>query len=162
MSHNSYTTPEEYLARQIRKEFRKEERDEYKRTSRQTLTAHSGVRFSEPTIIVSSSGSYRPGYVITSPGMSVVQVPIVDQSSILQSQHMSGMYGGYYTQVPPELAARGIKAAVEKPRYRPSGPEKCRVLGCRIDHSNHYCNVCGNWNVTHSEDDCPLYKNRRY
>ena len=167
------STPEDYLARTIRKEFRKEERDEYKRASRQSHTGYPGVRFAEPAIVVGSTGSYFPGYIVTTPGMSVtiggygssVQPsfqPSFQSSSRFSSRPTSSSNGEYYAQVPSDLAARGIKAAVEKPRYKPSGPEHCGVLGCRIDHSDHYCNVCRNWNVKHSEDDCPLYKNRRY
>lgn len=169
---SSFTTPEEHLARSIRKEFRKKERDEYKRTSRQSFTGHPGVRFAEPVIVVDPRGSYLPSYVVTTPGTSVMfggygssfqpSFQPSFQSSQSSSRPSSSSNGGYYTSVPSDLAARGIKAAVEKPRYKPSGPEQCGVLGCRINHSNHFCNVCGNWNVKHSEDDCPLYKNRRY
>lgn len=43
-----------------------------------------------------------------------------------------------------------------------STQRKCGVRSCTISHPSHYCNVCGEWDVTHQEYDCPLYKKRMY
>ncbi len=42
------------------------------------------------------------------------------------------------------------------------GSSRCGVRSCTISHPQHYCNVCGKWDVTHQDYDCPLYKARRH
>jgi len=174
----SQSTPEEYLARTIRREIRKEDHDEYKRKTQEhhgypVHHIHHGAHL-ESALIMSPSGTLRHGYVVTTPGATVVQtapfigrvVPTSSQSYGTQSwgsmQAQASTQREYYTSVPAELAARGIKPVVEKPHVKNSGREHCRVPGCRIEHSEHFCNVCSMMNVSHPEEDCPRYKARRY
>ena len=64
--------------------------------------------------------------------------------------------------VPADLARRGIAAVTETRRPASSSSACCRVPGCSIRHSSHYCNVCSKWDVSHRDEDCPLYKRRDY
>ena len=74
------------------------------------------------------------------------------------SSHGSCPAPSSYT--PPDLAARGISAVVTRTRPKASKTPECRVPGCSIPHTSHYCNVCGNWDVSHNDYDCPIYKRR--
>lgn len=156
---NSYTTPEEYLARNIRKEIRKEESKDYKKKSRH-------VGFSETPIFVGSSDFYPTLHFSTQPVISVTLGPNITQEISVEtryfpqnSQQTSRQEN--YTMVPPEFAARGIKPAKAKSYYDLSRYEKCKVPECNIKHSRHYCNVCEKLDVSHSEINCPI-RNRRY
>ena len=173
MSQSTYTTPEEYLTRTIRRELRKEDHDEFKRHSQSAQASYDsnfGVKFAEPIVIVSSTGTLCPGYVVTTPGMQVpimvTKLPDVPEYiatiSTSTSTPSSTTRTGYYVPSPDYLTTRNIGSVVEKSRKQSYGPAKCGVLSCRIDHSEHYCNVCGSWNTSHPEEDCPRYKNRRY
>jgi hypothetical protein len=184
MSQSKSTTPEEYLSRTIRKEYRKEERDEYNRAANSTRSSYADL----PRVQF-VTGCYDPGYIVLTPGLVSVsasasasalalaqaqaraqalaqaQAQAQSQAQIDRLRPISNTYTR--VAVPVELAARGIKAA-ENPRPRMSSSTstststRCNVPTCSISHSSHYCNVCGKWNVTHPEDDCPRYKHPRY
>lgn len=64
--------------------------------------------------------------------------------------------------VPADLRARGIVAVTATTRPSSSAPRRCGAVGCRIDHTSHFCNVCNKWDVTHKEEDCFLFKRRDY
>jgi hypothetical protein len=191
MSHhsNSHYTPEYYLARDISKEMRKEDSKEYKRKVHQSsqqqnpfkLKPHvsfgnsetiPGVKFAEPAMIMSGSGTIRPGFVITTSSASSVYIPVdVERPSPRPTHSSQSTRYKYPTSedfppVPPELKARGIRSALESQRWKESHGmgtsdtlrKKCRISECRINHSAHFCNVCEKWDVSHLEKDCFGYK----
>lgn len=162
-SSNSHSlTAEEYLKRAMKKEYHSAAKSDYRDAHRHLSHGSSyphmtQIQVIEPGMIITPSGIYlqnQTGFVIGYPGAPS------------PSPSPSPKYGSYpqstRVQVPDYLAARGIRAVEEKPKSKTSTYIKCRVSGCHIQHVSHYCNVCGTWDVTHSDCDCPLYKCRRY
>lgn len=159
-------TAEDYLKCAMKKEYHSAAKSEYKTTVHHSSSGSnyphmSHVRVAEPGMLITPSGIYlqdHVGFVIGYHGARA-QTPTPTPSP---------RYGSYpqlespRVQVPDYLAARGIRAAEEKPKPKTSTYIKCGVPGCHIQHLSHYCNVCGTWDVSHSDCDCPLYKCRRY
>lgn len=142
------STPEEKLARTMRSEYRK------------TSFPIKRVCFKEPVYILTSPTGVSAGYIVTAPGVSST-----DSTSFVRSScHIKkeSTPSREETHVPDYLKARGIIAAI-KPKCDSSKYDvKCNVPACSIRHPSHYCNVCDKWNVSHIQEDCPLYKNKRY
>ena len=166
MTSRTFTTPEEHLSRNMRREYRKEERDEYKRMkkmSNQTPVRH--VRFEEQPIFISPRNdprdSFQSTYVVGQPVISFSYVPKITQEIHVVHSTKTMTNSQDNITVPPELAARGINLASPNPRYL-TNHIKCKVSGCNIIHSSHYCNVCEKFDVSHSESDCPIRYMRYY
>ena len=136
------STPEERLARSLRKDYRKTD----------FPTKRGG--FLEPTLVMATAEKFAGAYIITTPSYSMSDI----------AKAMTELHVGKSTPreedtyVPEFLKARGIVRAKEKVSSIPSKEVSCGVPGCTIRHPSHYCNVCDNWNVKHQQVDCPVYK----
>lgn len=149
------STPEDYLSRAIRKEMRKESYTTLKSDLRKLYGAHSDIKFAEPVLIVSPRGTYHSGQVVSNSEIYGRQAPSYQLTQAPHYQSTQAL-GYQLTQIVTH------DCSVKSSSGNSSRPDKCNAIGCRISHRTHYCNVCARWDVSHLEDDCPLYKQRDY
>ena len=165
------SAPEYYLSRAIRKEMRKESYTTDSRDLQKSFGVNADIEYAEPVLIVSSRGTYHSGYVVPSPEIYERQIPRYQLTQAPRYQ-LTQTQGYQSTQAPgyQSTQASGYQStqatrhdySVKSSSGNSSRPDKCSAIGCRISHCTHYCNVCARWDVTHLEDDCPLYKQRHY
>jgi len=82
--------------------------------------------------------------------------------------HQGSMYtSSYHPSIPIELQLRGVLPMESKSKSKSNSQlfnhgqkqiSKCNAPGCKKQHTNHYCKICGNGNSNHQDIDCYLYK----
>ena len=80
--------------------------------------------------------------------------------------HQGSMYtSSYHPSIPIELQLRGVLPMESKSKSNSQSfnhgqkqISKCNAPGCKKQHTNHYCKICGNGNSNHQDIDCYLYK----
>ena len=172
MHHTSCETTEAHLKYAMKKEYHKAEQDKLKDKIRHlSHLAHMTPYYVHDSHDLCDRFVEPVGFII--PSRTYLQ----DNSSHVNSYLRTGVSSRYeplshsyshseskQIKVPTYLAERNIRAVTEKPKSKSKSTPyvKCGVPECHIEHSTHYCNVCGCWSVTHSDIDCPTYRTSRY
>ena len=129
------------------------------------VTGHPG--FPGGCVVVGSGAYGVPAVVPVAGPVRPTHVTVYDPTP-------TGVYGIVTGKKPSDHGKRVVIADLGRVRFADSpsstsrssgaghGSSRCGVRSCTISHPQHYCNVCGKWDVTHQDYDCPLYKARRY